>query len=385
LLICAIDLTTHKERKNAFDKYCKVRAVELKDQTISKAQSAKESFLAFLSEKIVDLRTTYEEFFRKHKKDPKFLTISNDQDRKSLFKEHIAKAKQAELEKRKQEKKNREEAFFTMLKETGKVGVDSLWKDVKRNVETDKRCTVVPTPVEREELFRQYIKNLKAEKEGGIGGSAEEALRDRERRALQEREEAVRKQKQELNREARGKQNKLRYEESVTLLQTLLVDLIRSHDVTWREALPVLERDPRFAEVQLRPEEKERVFDEHVSNLFARRLAAFHELIKERTMLTTPFENIEELCTLDPRATRLERSIEELERLYNNFQKDRTRQCREDLETALLENTFITFHVKTGVQNSQVQAVAKGLKEAEDGDEWRLISLDEIKAVLKVS
>ncbi|KAJ3403925.1 transcription elongation regulator [Chytridiales sp. JEL 0842] len=373
-------IATPKERKYLFDKYCKLIAAEKKQQTLLKSQSAKETFSSLVTEKVLDFRTSYDDFARKHRKDPKFVVITSEADRKSLYKDTIAKLKQAEMDKKKAERKRKEDSFFAMLKAVKKLHENSIWKDIKPYVEKDERYLAVPTPIEREDLFRSYIKELRTENE--LVKSQQDPQRLREIQALEERQNKVQMQKMQLRHETQSQRSRLFYDESLTTFRTLLVDLVRTHNTNWEDALGLLQSDPRFG-VDLKLEEKQRLFDEHVGRLFEKVLTGFGEMIEERTMLKSEFGEIEELCDVDPRAQKLAKGKGELKRLFNQHQANRIQRCKEALQRCLEENQFLTFHVKSAVQNVQVQAVAKGLKEPEEGEEWRLINLEEIKNVLK--
>ncbi|KAJ3321641.1 transcription elongation regulator [Blyttiomyces sp. JEL0837] len=372
-----------KDRKYTFENFCKIRGIEVREEKKLKSKDAKGTFMQLLEEN-TDQRSMWEDFAKKFRKDSRFLGITDERDRKALFKEHVNGIKQRDIEKRRLEKKKIEDGFVALLKETKGVTAKSLWRDVRRQIENDPRFLAVKSMIEREDFFREYIKKLAVEEEAK---TEEERLalekKAKEMSSIQQREEAVRRQMKQLNREAHGKKSQLRHEESVTLFKTMLIDIVRSHDVKFKEVFSDLERDPRWMQCQLSEEEKDRMFFEHTRALFERRLASFHALIDERTTMITPFSDIEELVTLDTRATRLDRSLGELEKLYTEYQKNREVKARAELEAMLRENAFVKFHVKNAVQKVNVEAVEAGKEEAETGAEWKVINLEEIKQVLE--
>ncbi|KAI9346558.1 hypothetical protein BDR26DRAFT_855754 [Obelidium mucronatum] len=386
-----IQIPLPKIRKNYFQIYCKQRAEEIaKARSTKESLTPKEVFREFLMEILgtADWRklqslSAYDDFSRKWKKDSRFTIVNDDRDRKALFKDFVARLKSGEGERKKAEKKKIEDGFFDLLRNVKGIGTDSRWREIQKQIEKDKRYEAIATPIQREELFRQFLKQLALNNASSEAERKELERKAKEEASLREREEAVRKQKVDLTLEVKKSQYKLQTGESVNLFKNLLIDLIKSHKTTWRESEAYVTNDPRFQQIRLPSHELDHIFTEHTSTLFDRRLMAFHELINEQTLITTPFVDVMETLLLDPRTTRLDCSNEELGRHYNKYQLDREQKARAELEICLKENVFVRFHVKSAVGNSHVQAVEKGLKEAADGDEWRFIGLDEIKAVLK--
>jgi hypothetical protein len=106
----------------------------------------------------------------------------------------------------------------------------------------------------------------------------------------------------------------------------------------------------------------------------------FEAFIDENTIITTPYSEIKDTLLQDSRWTH----FSNLEHTYVEYQKAREARCRSLLSEALKENAFVKFHVKAAVQSSLVEAVGKSKNEAQAGDEWRFIHLEEIHQVLKV-
>ncbi|KAJ3075826.1 transcription elongation regulator [Podochytrium sp. JEL0797] len=382
-----------KTRKHYFEQYCKLRSVEVaQERATSTTKPPKEVFRELLEEahppgksdwRRLQLASAYDDFSRKWKKDSRFTGVSDDRDRKALFKDFVARLKSGEGERKRVEKKKVEEGFFALLAEGKIISAESRWREVQKDIERDKRYEAVPTMIQREDLFRQYLKKLVLEGASNEAERKELERKAKEQESLREREESVRRQKADLDREVKRSQYKLQTGESVNLFRNLLIDTIKTHKITWEEARPHLTTDPRFTQIRLPEYEIAQLFTDHTTSLFQRRLTSFHTLITDRTSITTPFLEVSELLLNDPVTSRLDLSVDELSRHYAQFQHDRERTARDELGVCLRENGFLRFHVKSAVSNALVQAVDKKLKEAEEGDEWRLIGLDEIKAVLK--
>ena len=220
--------------------------------------------------------------------------------------------------------------------------------------------------------------------------------------ALREREEQVRRQKQELGRENQGKRNRLIKEESTTLFKTMLTDLIKNHQIVkslssstssaWNACKALLSQsDPsRWNSIidskSLHESELDSLFQTHCKNLLQKHLQAFHSLIQEITgsNILMPFSEIQDVILADPRTIRLDLKEDEIQELYEAHQNERKAQSKEGLEACLKENAFIRFHVKQAVQSVHVKAVEQlGLKEAAVGEEWKEMSLEDIKKVIQ--
>ncbi|KAI8613237.1 hypothetical protein BC830DRAFT_1133136 [Chytriomyces sp. MP71] len=409
----ATQIALPKTCKHFFDLYCKTRAQELQ-QSRANTPSPKDAFRALLAEVLVGtdarrlaLMSAYDEFARKWRGDARFKGVSDDRDRKALFKEFAAAAKSGDGERRKAEKKKMEEAFFEAVKSVKGVGVDSKWRDVsnasrwnaraymtngnilslqmQREIDRDPRFLAVPTPIQREELFREFIKKLRLESASSEAERRELERKAREEASLREREGQVRKQKQDLHREVAHSQHKLLAAESLALFRALLIDCVKSHRARWDDPATRedIMADARWIQIRLKEYEIAGLFEEHTRSLFARRVEAFGGLVDARTSITTTFEESKDALLKEPVTMRLECTEREVRELYENHQAERERKARSELEECLKENGFVRFQVKSAVGNCHVAAVDKGLKEAEDGAEWALIGLDELKAVLK--
>ncbi|KAJ3246018.1 transcription elongation regulator [Chytriomyces hyalinus] len=386
-----IQIPLPKTRKHYFEIYCKTRSVEIqKDRAQHKIKTPAEIFKSLLQEVLggkawstLTSHRSQEDFMRKYRKDERFLAVNDDRDRRALYSDFVKQLKNAESDKVRAEASRKYDAFSEMLKAVPGFSINSVWRDIIPKVERDKRFLAIPTSAQREELFRDTVVKLKLEQTNDETERKEIERKEREASSLREREEAVQKQKMELSRQLKYSQSKLVSSESENLFKTLLVDLIKSHKETWKESADFVTRDPRFNSIRLQEYELAGLFAEHTENLFKKRLAAFHALVSERTYMTTPFEDVAIALMEEPQTIRLDCTKDELARLYQSYQKEREEKATLDLQTCLKENGFVRFHVKSAVGNCHVQAVDKGLKEAEEGAEWRLIGLDEIKAVLK--
>ncbi|KAJ3044099.1 transcription elongation regulator [Rhizophlyctis rosea] len=384
-------ITTLKERKELFEEYCTIRAAELREEKKNSAKNSKETYLKLLKEEVTR-RTYWEDFARKYKRDSRFTGLSDPKQRESLFKEHIEDMKKKEAERKQAANKSARDDFLKMLEESRGIWSDSSWRRVKRDFERDPRYEAIKSSTEREDLFEEYLRQLSKEDEQNRA-RADEERKARERKAreeasLRDREEQVRRERASLMREAGSRRHQLAKSDAGAMLRTLLIDFVRDPDVRLRDVLPELERDPRYMQCGgLSALEKESIFNQHVDSLQAKRLATFHSAVDAHASLVDTFDNCKDFLLNDPRVTRILESAaiggaEGARRLFSRHQAERKHKAKDQLDEAFKESAFITFHVKQAVQNCHVQAVDKGLKEAPVGDEWRLISFEEIHEVL---
>ncbi|KAJ3128438.1 transcription elongation regulator [Nowakowskiella sp. JEL0407] len=224
---------THKDRKKAFDEYCRIRSNEIKEEKKSKVKDNRALFLKLL-ESSTTFRSTFDEFSRKHKKDASFLGLE-PRERESLFKEHIAKLREMETEKKRKEIERAKKDFFSLLSELKWINSESEWRKVKRDIEHDKRYQAVQQMTERENIFKEYLQSLKVIDEKERARMEEErkvkARKERENASLREREERVRQEREIQNRHLDSTRSRVLRDEAEDLLKALLVDVVKSHDV----------------------------------------------------------------------------------------------------------------------------------------------------------
>lgn len=135
-------------RRDAFDEYCRDRAREIRQQHVKKEKAEanpKDEYDRLLSEEVKSTRTSWSDFRRTWKKDRRFYGWGrDDREREKRFKEYLKELGESaniiipceqctqltlDLEKRVAAEKA-EANFFALLRESGMVRSDSLWKDV---------------------------------------------------------------------------------------------------------------------------------------------------------------------------------------------------------------------------------------------------------------
>merc|ERR1719483_623797 len=189
------------------------------------------------------------------------------------------------------------------------------------------------------------------DEEGSTSGldPEEKEKRDREERiaaSLKRREEEVAK---ELSGHlhARDKEREQhRRAEAVSAFQALLTDLIKHPDYSWKEAKKIFKKDSRYDNISdnLEKSERERLFDEHIDNLVAKKKENYRKLLDEQKgiILDSNFKDIKKLIRDDPRYSRYSSSERKCEKQFNEYIKDRIAQAKAAFRQLLVETKFVT-------------------------------------------
>ena len=152
----------------------------------------------------------------------------------------------------------------------------------------------------------------KDEEDGEHSGTDSENVRLRKDRARQARAEASLKERErevqrtlaENFRERDKERQHHKRDEAVRHFTALLADLVRNSDLTWKEVKKQLKKDHRWELVEnLERDEKERLFNDHISLLTKKKRDKFRELLDEITSLelTSSWKDVKKLIRDDPR------------------------------------------------------------------------------------
>merc|ERR1712241_1318266 len=177
---------------------------------------------------------------------------------------------------------------------------------------------------------------------------------EREKREKEERIAAsLKKREAEVARELSGhlhardkEREQHRHHEAVSHFEALLVDLIRQPDYTWKEAKKVFKKDSRYDNISdnLEKSERERLFDEHIDFLVAKKKENYRKLLDECKSITldSSFKDIKKLIKEDPRYSRYSSSERKCEKQFNEYIKDRIAQAKAAFRQLLVETKFVT-------------------------------------------
>ena len=231
--------------------------------------------------------------------------------------------------------------------------------------------------------------------------------------SLKEREDQVRAEKERVARSANAARGALGREEGEREFRTLLIDLVRDHEVrpasllssgdrhsprsrqtTWDACLSQLERDPRFQSSPLSPYERRRLFDSHLADLYQKRLNLVENLfLANSPTIITPFTDVLPSISDSPQVTRLVgTNFDRLEGLYQTWSRKRQQQARKDFDELLKENPLIEHWGR--LQKKDEGDEGKKVLDDEEEDEGDAIDIKDmanqidikaLHAVLKVS
>ncbi|RDX55471.1 hypothetical protein OH76DRAFT_1339032 [Lentinus brumalis] len=354
-------------RREAFDEYCRDRARELRQSKVKVEKETldpKAEFDRLLREEVKSTRTSWTEWRRQWKKDRRFYGWGrDDKEREKRFRDYLK-----ELGEKKRAAAQKAEAdFFALLKESGLATPGAVWKEIKKQLVSDPRYDAVGSSSLREELFNTYIKAGASDPAGSKSTDAmsqpqpdstpeeDEAERERRRkerkeRAVREREEKVRAERSKLEAEIDRSKLGLTKEEGEADFRTMLTDAIRDPQVTWDSVLPQLERDPRYINSPLPRNQQLHLFHSHVNALRAKHLTNLHALFASHApALNTSFTALPVASLLSSQpVTKLGYDVDQLEREYDKWQRERTHEARLAFDQMLTENSFVEFWGRLG-------------------------------------
>ncbi|KAF0479044.1 peptide-binding protein [Gigaspora margarita] len=377
-------IPTLKQRKELFDEYCKERVVEVRAEKLNKAKdlTAKDEYLKLLEEE-TSHRSHWDSFRKRFKKDPRFKNFSDDKEREKVFRKHIHELKEVEAERKRIQQKKAQEDFMKLLREMREIKPDSSWRKVKRLIDDDPRYVAVQSSSLREELFREYCQKLEAEDEEEMARKENERKqrerKEREEASLKNREAQVRSERRYQNYDRNSAKRKAMRVKSILAFQTLLTDLVRTHEVTWDGKKHNLEQDPRFYGEGLEDIDRERLFNEHIGEIYQKRLKSYHQLLSEHVKLDTTWIEIQPIIKEDPRAVRLSKNEALLEELFDKFLAKEIEIAKNEFLELLKENQFIEYRTR------MVQLSENGAKDETGAEKEKVRGLtnEEIHDVLK--
>ncbi|CAG8796194.1 19610_t:CDS:10, partial [Dentiscutata erythropus] len=377
-------IPTLKQRKEIFDEYCKERVVEVRAEKINKAKdlTAKDEYLKLLEEE-TSHRSHWDSFRKRFKRDPRFKNFSDDKEREKVFRKHIHELKEVEAERKRVQQKKAQEDFMKLLREMREIKPDSSWRKVKRLIDDDPRYIAVQSSSLREELFREYCQKLEAEDEEEMARKENERKqrerKEREEASLKNREAQVRSERRYQNFDRNSAKRKAMREKSILAFQTLLIDLVRTHEATWDGKKHSLEQDPRFHGEGLEDNDRERLFNEHTVDMYQKRLKSYHQLLSEHLKLDTTWIEIQPIIKEDPRAVRLSKNEALLEELFDKYLAREIEKAKKEFLELLKENQFIEYRTR------MVQLSENGAKDetGAEKEKARGLTKEEIHDVLK--
>lgn len=234
-------------------------------------------------------------------------------------------------------------------KEELKFSASTRWSKVKDLMKSDPRYKGVESSSKREDIFRDFIdRNYKNTDDAERQKRIEASLREREKEVQRTRTE----QQKELDRE----RDQYRKDEAQQHFNALLADLVRDSDASWRDTRRSLRKDSRWKLAELlERDEKEKIFNEHVTSLSRKKKAKFRELLDETKSLelTSSWKEVRKAIKEDPRFTKFSSSDRKREHEFDDYIKEKYYDSRLAFKKLLKETKFITYKSKKMIEDSK--------------------------------
>ena len=238
---------------------------------------------------------------------------------------------------------------------------NSSWSETKEKIRDDSRYKAVDSSSTKEELFKQYTSRLESNKNNSSDNENFENTKEREKQerikvSLIEREREVNRELSAHLRERDKEREQHKHSEAVECFSALLTDLVRNCDISWRDAKKSIKKDHRWELVEaLDRDEREKLFNVHVNNLFKKKREKFRELLDETKELTlsSSWRDIRRLIKEDSRYTKFSSSDRKCEREFREYMKDRLTLAKNEFRDLLKETKIITYKSKKMMEESE--------------------------------
>uniref|UniRef100_A0A1I7WK86 FF domain-containing protein n=1 Tax=Heterorhabditis bacteriophora TaxID=37862 RepID=A0A1I7WK86_HETBA len=300
--------------------------------------------------------------------------------------------------------KQAKKEFITLLEEQTSLTRKSKWSSIKKTIEDDERYKALDSSSTREQLFREFVEKLgdeslsdmeeEAEREKRLAADAAIAARQREvffkylviyrihrfsgceivMGFIFEVEAELGDKLRERDKES----EKHRVQEHEERYRALMVDLVKSAEMSWHDARRLLRKDERYAECDLLDKEKkESLFNDHLRSLEKKRRDAFFSVLDEHPKITTQTRWKEarriiqdEEDVFSKVASNSERKVE---RDYRDWQEERHDNIVRDFKDLLKETKIITYKSKKLMEDNE-QHLKDILAVLENDKRWMRMS-----------
>lgn len=322
-------------------------------------QIRKDFFELLREQKEIDRHTHWMDIKKSLDQDSRYKAVNDSVLREDYFYDYIKilkeerkkkKAKKSDKKDKKKKSKDKDrsskdkaEAPSNNKDETSKASVESFEK--KDEIDKSSQMEVDDAKSEDGSEKSESDKDEEDGEHSGTDSENDRMRKDRDRQAraeasIKEREREVQRTLAENFRERDKERQHHKRDEAVRHFTALLADLVRNSDLTWKEVKKQLKKDHRWELVEnLDREEKERLFNDHISSLAKKKRDKFREMLDEITSLdlTSSWKNVKKQVRDDPRVLKFGNSdrvsyalsfINEPSFLYNLLFPVRTRISR---------------------------------------------------------
>eukprot|EP00096_Caligus_rogercresseyi_P010706 TRINITY_DN3996_c0_g1_i5.p1 TRINITY_DN3996_c0_g1~~TRINITY_DN3996_c0_g1_i5.p1 ORF type:complete len:1041 (+),score=429.16 TRINITY_DN3996_c0_g1_i5:114-3236(+) len=318
---------------------------------------AKKSIDSDLRYKAVDSSSQREDWFMDHIQDLK------DEHRREKERKRVKRSRSRSRSKKRSKKEKKTKRSRSRSKERKGKGSRSSKEEPKEEGEmTEDEHDVGGRRHEEEDYDNDDDVKMEDEsrtecpKKEGEPEEEEETEVEREKRLKDERVAAsLRKREEEVQKELSGHLHTIdrerethRHQEALNNFNALLTDLIRHPDYTWKEAKKLMKKDDRYdlCSDNLDKSEREKLFDDHIDYLIAKKRENFRKLLEEKckdvALGDCHFKDIKKLIKDDPRYAKYSSSERKCEKQFNEYMKDRIAYAKNAFKELLLETKRIT-------------------------------------------
>jgi len=247
-----------------------------------------------------------------------------------------------------------------LLKEQTYLERNSSWTEFKDKIRDDSRYKAVDSSSAKEDMFRHYVSRLESNRNNGSDIENSENVKEREKQerikaSLRERELEVSREKNKVKDEMDKERQQYKHTETLESFSALLTDLIRNCDVHWKEAKKIITKDHRWELVEtLEADEREKLFNAHIDNLFKKKRQKFRQLLDELkdVTLSTVWRDIKRQIKEDSRYMKFSSSDRKCEREFREYMKDRLSSAKNEFRELLKETKIITYKSKKLMEES---------------------------------
>jgi transcription elongation regulator 1 len=391
-----------REREALFNEYLIDARKREKEEREVKRKTSKKEFMVLLKETTaIDRHCHWSEVKKTIDSDPRYKAVESSSQREDWFLDHVHDLKEEHRREKEKKKKNRSRSRSRSPRGKKRSRSRSRSKD-KKGKKKDKRASRSrsrdkkkrdrdesedkarrsdkeegemsdDTDADKRKSLDESKKRSSRErnsreksKDSDDGGGdkkdkeeeeedKEETEEDRLTKEKKDNEERVaaslRKREEEVQKELSGhlhardkERQQHRHHEAISNFQALLTDLIRHPDFSWKEAKRVLKKDGRYDSVAtLEKPERERLFDDHIDLLIAKKKENYWKLLAEckEIKLDATFKEVKKQIRDDPRYTKFSSSDRKCEKQFTEFLKDKVSKAKQGFRELLMETKKI--------------------------------------------
>jgi len=321
------------------------------------AQVTLDGFRQLLDEHSADFHAhfTLSELEKKVENDSRWVIV-DEKDREALFDEKMTPFRKEIEDKKKAELEKAKKDFIDLLKENS-VNGSTHWSRVKTKIDRDTRYkSNLLNSTDKEGLFKEYVQSLEEDSE-------KRRKRDREEASKRDREREIKELRERESRELDKRREKQKREEDEVNFASLLSEKIKEPNITWKDALKMLDSDPRFKTHHLARDDKDRIFKDHLKSLYESRLKDFKTLLTETELdVSLDWKHAKDLIRDDKRYTRVTSERDKVT-IFERHMRDVRRTARDRFKELLKETKQITHTTPTeGPQLEKAKSLIRGDK-----------------------